>query len=49
MLDYQLAKKFKEKVDSMSVVEQGMTPNEFAVLQLHVIKLYYVLRKSTFI
>ena len=34
-------KNFKEKVDSMGVVEQGMTRNEFAVLRLHVMKLYY--------
>ena len=33
----------------MDVAEQDMTLNEFAVLQLHVMKLYYVLMKSTFI
>ena len=33
----------------MGVVEQHMTLNEFAVLQLHVMKLYYVPMKSTFI
>ena len=33
----------------MGVVEQDMTLNKFAVLQLHVIKLYYVLMKSTFV
>ena len=33
----------------MGVVEQDMTLNEFVVLQLHVMKLYYVLMKSTFI
>ena len=34
----------------MGVVEQDiMTLSEFAVLQLHVMKLYYVLMKSTFI
>ena len=32
----------------MGVVEQYMALNEFAVLQLHVMKLYYVLMKSTF-
>ena len=33
----------------MGVVEQDMTPNESAVLQLHVMKLFYVLIKSMFI
>ena len=35
----------------MSVVEQeqDMALSKFAVLQLHAMKLYYVLRKSTFI
>ena len=33
----------------MGVVEQDLTLNEFAVLQLLVMKLYYVLMKSTFI
>ena len=33
----------------MGVVEQDMTPSEFAVLQLRVMKLYYELRKSVFI
>ena len=31
----------------MGVVEQDMTLNEFAVLQLYVMKQYYVLMKST--
>ena len=31
----------------MGVIEQDMTLNVFAVLQLHVIKLYYVIMKST--
>ena len=42
-------KDFKEKVDSMDGVEQDVTLNKFAVLQLHVMNLYYVLMKSTFI
>ena len=42
-------KDFEEKVDSMSVVQQDMTLNEFAVLQLHVKEVCYVLIKSTFI
>ena len=42
-------KGFKENIDSMGVVEHDMTLDEFTVLQLHVIKLYYVLMKSTFI
>ena len=33
----------------MDVAEQDMTLDEFVVLQLHVIKLYYVLMKSTLI
>ena len=33
----------------MGVVKQDMTLNEFAVLQLHVMKLYYVFMKLTFI
>ena len=33
----------------MGVVEHEMTLNEFAVLQLHVMKLYYLLMKSLFI
>ena len=48
MLDFLLAiKDFKEKIDSMDAAEQDMTLNEFAVLQLRVMKLYYVLMKST--
>ena len=42
-------KDFKEKVDSMGVSEQVMILNKFAVLQLHVMKLPYVLMKSAFI
>ena len=33
----------------MGVAEQDMTLNEFAVLQLHVMRFYHVLVKSTFI
>ena len=33
----------------MGVVEQDMTLNDFAVFQLHVMKIYYLLMKSTFI
>ena len=33
----------------MGAVEQDMTLSEFAVLQSHVMKLYHVLMKSTFI
>ena len=42
-------KSFKEKVDSMVVLELDVTFNEFGVLQLHVMKLYNVLMKSMFI
>ena len=45
-------KSFEEKVDSMDVLELDVTFNEFAVLnsqsQLHVMKFYYLLMKSTF-
>ena len=40
---------FKEKNDSVGVVEQDVTLNEFVVLQLHVMKLNHELMKSTFI
>ena len=33
----------------MGAVEQDMTLNELPVLQLHVMRLYYVLMKSTLI
>ena len=42
-------KHFKEKVDSMGVVERDLILDKFDVLQLHVMKLYCVLMKSTFI
>ena len=32
----------------MGVLQLDMTFNEFAVLQLHVMKLYYVIMKSMF-
>ena len=32
-------KVFEEKVDSMGVVGQDRNPNEFAIIQLHVMKL----------
>ena len=41
-------KNLKEKVDSMGVLKLDVTFNGFAVLQLHVIRLYYVLMTSTF-
>ena len=36
-------KNFAEKVDSMGVLELDVTSNEFAVLQLRVMKRYYAL------
>ena len=39
------SKNLEEKVDSMGVLELDVSFSEFSVLQLHVMKLYYVLMK----
>ena len=50
MLDFLLKKKvLMTKFDSLVLAEPDITFNEFAALQLHIIKLYHVLMKSMFV